>query len=476
MGKKNRKIKTLCAKVPEFLEDDEHNIDWKGYIVKSNKYRYILIKRLGHGSYSSVWLAYRLTNFKTARSVNNFFAIKIHNTTDVNAGETELNVGKRLYESGVKNVMLPVDKFILVRKYEDKVLKHIGIVMKLMACSTYDLINKTDYAKTNGLPVDFVISTLKCCLESLEKLHSNDMIHSDIKPENILVNGTTKSLDELTSKILKKDTHLSLMKFINKIDPEINTSSDESSESESESDDESLENESADSAVDIESSDSDDDDDDDESDSNSGKNESRKSDKLEIDPKFIQKPETFITDMGTCIMDNKKRRKYIQTRYYRSPEVILRLGYTNKADIWAMGCTVYEMLTGEIFIDPDEGLAEKRIKQLEIIMQKLGPFSKDMINKSIYKSLYFTNDGRLRGIKELKYDNTWEKLLINIINKLKSESKPLNEDPEVVKKYNKLIEEKAYQLVEILLSMLEYDTYKRKNANDLLKSPVFKLQ
>ena len=38
--------------------------------------------------------------------------------------------------------------------------------------------------------------------------------------------------------------------------------------------------------------------------------------------------------------------KYIQSRYYRSPEVILELGYTTAIDRWSLGCFLTEMHTG----------------------------------------------------------------------------------------------------------------------------------
>ena len=36
---------------------------------------------------------------------------------------------------------------------------------------------------------------------------------------------------------------------------------------------------------------------------------------------------------------------YIQTRYYRSPEVLIGLEITTNIDIWSLGCVLYEMVT-----------------------------------------------------------------------------------------------------------------------------------
>lgn len=38
---------------------------------------------------------------------------------------------------------------------------------------------------------------------------------------------------------------------------------------------------------------------------------------------------------------------YIQSRFYRSPEVMLGLPYTTAIDMWSLGCILVEMHTGE---------------------------------------------------------------------------------------------------------------------------------
>jgi serine/threonine protein kinase len=38
---------------------------------------------------------------------------------------------------------------------------------------------------------------------------------------------------------------------------------------------------------------------------------------------------------------------YIQSRFYRSPEVILGHPYTCAIDMWSLGCVLVELFTGE---------------------------------------------------------------------------------------------------------------------------------
>lgn len=39
---------------------------------------------------------------------------------------------------------------------------------------------------------------------------------------------------------------------------------------------------------------------------------------------------------------------YVVTRYYRAPEVILGMGYTENVDIWSVGCIMGEMIRGGV--------------------------------------------------------------------------------------------------------------------------------
>lgn len=63
---------------------------------------------------------------------------------------------------------------------------------------------------------------------------------------------------------------------------------------------------------------------------------------------------TEIVDLGNSCFDSKPFTDEIQTVEYRSPEVILRAGYSFSADVWSLACTLFEMVTGEYLFDPKE--------------------------------------------------------------------------------------------------------------------------
>ncbi len=54
-----------------------------------------------------------------------------------------------------------------------------------------------------------------------------------------------------------------------------------------------------------------------------------------------------IIDFGSSCLVDKQCYPYIQSRFYRAPEVILRLNYGQPIDMWSFGCLVFEMIRGE---------------------------------------------------------------------------------------------------------------------------------
>ena len=56
---------------------------------------------------------------------------------------------------------------------------------------------------------------------------------------------------------------------------------------------------------------------------------------------------------------------YIQSRFYRSPEVLLGLPYDQSIDMWSFGCIMYELHTGDPIFN---GSSEQ--DQVGIIMEK----------------------------------------------------------------------------------------------------------
>ena len=53
-----------------------------------------------------------------------------------------------------------------------------------------------------------------------------------------------------------------------------------------------------------------------------------------------------VIDFGSACFSNEKIYTYIQSRFYRAPEIILGLEYSTAIDIWSFGCILAELFTG----------------------------------------------------------------------------------------------------------------------------------
>jgi len=88
---------------------------------------------------------------------------------------------------------------------------------------------------------------------------------------------------------------------------------------------------------------------------------------------------------------------YIQSRFYRSPEVILGMNYHMAIDMWSLGCIIAEMYTGyPIF--PGENEQE----QLACIMEVMGLPDKYLVDRSSRKRLFFDSTGAPRPVVNSK--------------------------------------------------------------------------
>ena len=93
-----------------------------------------------------------------------------------------------------------------------------------------------------------------------------------------------------------------------------------------------------------------------------------------------------IIDFGSSCYIGRQKYEYIQSRFYRAPEVILGLPYGPPMDIWSFGCIIGEMMTGKpLFPGYDEA------EQLEMYMEVLGLPPRGMIDECSRKRYFFHN-------------------------------------------------------------------------------------
>ncbi|TKY88922.1 hypothetical protein EX895_002163 [Sporisorium graminicola] len=104
-----------------------------------------------------------------------------------------------------------------------------------------------------------------------------------------------------------------------------------------------------------------------------------------------------VIDFGSSCFENEKVYTYIQSRFYRSPEVILGMSYHTAIDIWSLGCIIAELYTGYPLFP-----GENEQEQLACIMEILGVPDRYLVERSSRKKLFFDGTGQPRPVVNSK--------------------------------------------------------------------------
>ncbi|UZJ56630.1 hypothetical protein CBS101457_005950 [Exobasidium rhododendri] len=104
-----------------------------------------------------------------------------------------------------------------------------------------------------------------------------------------------------------------------------------------------------------------------------------------------------VIDFGSSCFEHEKVYTYIQSRFYRSPEVILGMNYHTAIDIWSLGCIIAELYTGYPLFP-----GENEQEQLACIMEVLGIPDRYVVEKSSRKKLFFDSTGAPRPVVNSK--------------------------------------------------------------------------
>lgn len=439
--------------------NDETN--WQFAILKN---KYIILKKIGTGGFASVWLTYDMLDLK-------YYAIKISNDQMYNICMEETKIYEMIKKYECKHLIEIVTSFNLKN---DNEIYHCN-VMELMGQSTYDYIKKN-----NKMDLTSVMKCIKQVLIGLDVLHSNGIIHGDVKPENIMMVEYHKELKELIERIkiekiiFGKSTAVSGKKWlqnkeriIDHIKKKLLSIPEESIQDDSEDFtdcEEPYGYSDADTDSDLLTICSEED------------NRSLHSSMI-IDNEFLyiddllavwtenedngytnrfqadERSDLFkLIDMGGCITQDQKRRKQAQTSYYMAPEILLRLPYDESSDMWALGCTIYELLTGNILFDPDKYMGNEDRYHLYLITQRLGQIPEEIIKQSAYKDIFFTYD-----MKKVKgFQNIENKDLVTELKNVLKNKKDVRNDY-------------ADKIISLITGCLRYHIGDRISAHEAVK-------
>ncbi|CAF0834359.1 unnamed protein product [Rotaria sp. Silwood1] len=157
-----------------------------------------------------------------------------------------------------------------------------------------------------------------------------------------------------------------------------------------------------------------------------------------------------IADLGNACWTYQHFTEDIQTRQYRSLEVILGAGYDTSADIWSVACMAFELVTGDYLFEPHSGEDYSRDEDhIAHIIELLGPIPIEIAHSGRYSREFFNKRGQLRNIKQLK---PWD--LFHVLTE----------------KY-KWPPYEAIEFTHFLEPMLHYDVNLRATAAECLMNP-----
>jgi serine/threonine-protein kinase PRP4 len=91
-----------------------------------------------------------------------------------------------------------------------------------------------------------------------------------------------------------------------------------------------------------------------------------------------------LADFGTAVdkRDIIERTEYIVSRFYRAPEIILGMDISYPVDMWAVGCTVYELWTGTILFT-----GSSNNQMVKAFMDILGWPSEKLLRKGLANNI-----------------------------------------------------------------------------------------
>ena len=269
--------------------------DKTGYYIATNKdhlaYRYEIMEVLGQGTFGQV---VKCIDHKDQTEV----AIKIiRKYPDYHkSGENEVKILSLLAQKKCKTIVQMIDSF--------EFRGHLCIVFELLSLNLYQLLHKNNFS---GFSFSLVRRFTQQILQSLQQIHSSNIIHCDLKPDNIL---------------------------------------------------------------------------------------------LKLEKKSVIK----VIDFGSSCEENKQGLNYVQSRFYRAPEIVIDAKYDRKIDIWSIGCIVVEFITGQpLFEAGDEVELFRRFVEVlgcpSAEFMSSGRRSKFYVDKA--GKLKFKGNGEGKGISEV---------------------------------------------------------------------------
>ena len=383
-------ISELSYSSDEDIQQND-NMELSGMILKN----YNIICELGRGASSIVWLAYNISN-------NNFYALKVQNHSEYKEGIQEIKFVQKLPENPkVFNNM--IEYFVINKTVNGKNVNYLCSSWELHCSNIDSVIRKGMYP--NGFPLPIVKKIMKQLISGVYILHKNfKVFHGDIKTDNILIKGLNAK-DEFIIKRYTEENFFdkyseSKKKFWldkNKDITKINMMKKEDKLKIRTYVHQNITNKILDEFMLLPN------------------NEELK---YSINSKYLDSMDISLADFGTHCEEHNFYEESFGTRYYMAPEIILGGKCSYPVDIWALGCTFYELLTGDLLFDPIKDSTHSRdYYHLCLINETCGEYSPSFLKKTKHYKKFFNSNYELKGYHKKTMDRLDRKLsTLNVSN------------------------------------------------------------
>jgi serine/threonine-protein kinase SRPK3 len=344
--------------------DDEFEVS-QDIVYKWYNNRYLAIKYLGKGTFCRTWLMYDIIEFR-------FVAMKMFFPKYTEDSKNELKINKLLKTN--EYIVKLLDNFV----ENDSVC----LIYELMGITLLDVLSIYD----DKIPLNVLKTIFIQVFKGIDELHSQNIIHCDLKPENIMIKQLDIDIKEIVDIINKLDIKTIYDKMIGDNLP---TQYSEFDKNKKKNVKRKTKTKCMNLLIDLFKS-------------NLESYIFNEDCELKLDETDLQ---CKIIDLGNSEINGSNNEDEVMIRSYRPPENIMNPFYNETADIWTMGCIAYELITGDYLFDIDRDLSdnEKDREHLHQMFGKLGKIPKDQALQCEFSDELFDNKGRVLNRKQCEY-------------------------------------------------------------------------
>lgn len=293
-----------------------HHCGTPGLRIKD---RYEIKQEIGMGTFGKVFSCFDhkhgdMVAVKVVRSIKRY----------VDSAKIEADILDHVYDCQAKQKTNYCLKLYSHFKFDD----HYCLVTEKLGLSLYDILKLNKY---RGFPMRTIRRVARQLLQAMKFLRSINLIHTDLKVENVLFVG------DIASSLTESGSN------------GVSTGNEEG-----------------------------------------GGDSSRRRSSASVE----QYPDSSlikIIDFGGATYDNEKKSTIINTRQYRSPEVLLETSWSFPSDIWSVGCIIAEIYLGGLLFQTHGNL-----EHLALIERCCGLFPYRLLEQSPVSRQYFDSRGKTR--------------------------------------------------------------------------------